>query len=308
MPDEIVIKRLAFIKYLYNVGIEQSQRPEPLCSASILTFHDAIELFLQLASEHLNVGRRDIKFLEYWDLISPQLPGNELTQKESMRRLNRARVALKHHGTMPSKLDIEAFRGSTTNFFEDNTRIVFGIRFTDISLVDLVQCKDAKNNLKEAGQMLKKNKIEDALNKAALAFYQVIDHYESKTADQFGRSRFFFGKSMTFLDSFSLGVNQETNLDAKFQRKLTEFVDKVKESVETLQNAVKILSLGIDYRRYSKFRLVTPIIWRSLGGKYYIHRFASDIKPTPGDVQFCINFVIETAIILQQFDFSIKEH
>lgn len=110
-----------------------------------------------------------------------------------MRRLNRARVALKHHGTMPSKLDIEAFRGSTTNFFEDNTGIVFGIRFTDISLVDLVQCKDAKNNLKE-------------------------------------------------------------------------------------------------------------------GGKYYIHRFASDIKPTPGDVQFCINFVIETAIILQQFDFSIKEH
>jgi hypothetical protein len=46
MLEESIVRRLAFIKYLYAVAIEQSKRPEPLCSASILTFHDAIELFL----------------------------------------------------------------------------------------------------------------------------------------------------------------------------------------------------------------------------------------------------------------------
>jgi len=51
--------------------------------------------------------------MEYWDLnlikqgLQKKEMEGELTQKESMRRLNRARVALKHHGTMPSKLDIE---------------------------------------------------------------------------------------------------------------------------------------------------------------------------------------------------------
>lgn len=102
LDKSTVIKRLAFIKYLYKLAVDQSKRPEPLCSASILTFHDAIELFLQLASEHLNVGKQQPSFMEYWDLISQKLSNQELTQKESMRRLNRARVALKHHGTLPS--------------------------------------------------------------------------------------------------------------------------------------------------------------------------------------------------------------
>jgi len=42
MLNESVVRRLAFIKYLYKVAIEQSQRLEPLCATSILTFHDAI--------------------------------------------------------------------------------------------------------------------------------------------------------------------------------------------------------------------------------------------------------------------------
>jgi len=57
LDKSTIIKRLAFIKYLYKLAVDQSRRPEPLCSASILTFHDAVELFLQLASEHLDVGK-----------------------------------------------------------------------------------------------------------------------------------------------------------------------------------------------------------------------------------------------------------
>ena len=106
MLDQNVIKRLALIKYFYKEAIEQSQRPEPLCSASILTFHDAIEFFLQLASEILDIGKNQLSFLEYWGILASKLPEGIPTQKESMRRLNRARVALKHHGTSPSKLDI----------------------------------------------------------------------------------------------------------------------------------------------------------------------------------------------------------
>jgi len=70
---------------------------------------------LQISSEHLDIprGKQEPHFMEYWDLnlikqgLQKKEMEGELTQKESMRRLNRARVALKHHGTMPSKLDIE---------------------------------------------------------------------------------------------------------------------------------------------------------------------------------------------------------
>ena len=240
--------------------------------------------------------------MEYWDLISQKLSNQELTQKESMRRLNKARVALKHHGTLPSKLDIEAFRASATNFFEENTPIVFGIDFSDISLVELIQCEDVKNNLKDAEEFLKENKIEESLDKVALAFAQLIDDYESRKIGRYGRSPFFFGESMTFLSSFHMGINRVT------ERRLAEFIDKVKESIESLQQAVKILSLGIDYRKYVKFRLLTPHVWRTLDGTYHISRvqWGSRGEPTVEDVQFCIDFVIESAVTLQEFDFSVE--
>lgn len=304
MLNESVVRRLAFIKYLYKVAVEQSQRPEPLCSASILTFHDAIELFLQLASEHLDVGKDkgEPKFLEYWDLLASKLPLGFPTQKESMKRFNKARVDLKHHGILPSKLDIEAFRAGATNFFEENTPLIFEIKFSEVSLIELVQCEEAKNNLKEAAQLLEQNKIEESLDKVALAFAQLIDDYESRKMGRFGRSPFFFGESFTFLSSFHMGVDRTQAV------KLAEFIDKVKESIKVLQDAVKILSLGIDYRKYVKFRLFTPRLLRMANGNYHIARiqYGSKGTPTAEDVQFCIDFVIESSITLQEFDFSIE--
>src|SRR6266496_2832550 len=121
MPlDETEMRRLAFARYLFTLGVSQSKAAEPLAPASLLTFHDAVELYLQLASERLNVGKAQPNFMEYWDFINPKLAPEELPQKESMRRLNKARVALKHHGTFPSKLDVESFRATTASFFEDS--------------------------------------------------------------------------------------------------------------------------------------------------------------------------------------------
>jgi len=305
LNERVVIRRLAFIKYLYKVAVKQSQRPEPLCSASILTFHDAIELFLQLACEHLDIGKGkgEPTFLDYWDILASKLPAGCPTQKESMKRLNKARVGLKHHGILPSKSDIEAFRAIATNFFEENTPLIFGIKFSEISLLELVQCEETKRNLKEAVQLLEQHKIEESLGKVAIAFDQLMYDYERRKIDQFGLSPFFFGEDLTFLDSFFIGINRSE------AGKLADFIDKVKESVEAIRNAVKILSLGIDYRRYIKFKLLTPNVYRTLGGTYYIFEkrpCGSREIPTVEDVQFCIDFVIESSITLQEFDYSVE--
>jgi hypothetical protein len=304
LNEGVVIKRLAFIKYLYKVAVEQSQRPEPLCSTSILTFHDAIELFLQLACEHLDVGKDkgEIRFLEYWGILASKLPSGVPTHKESMEKLNRARVDLKHRGILPSKSQIEEFRAIATDFFEENSLRIFGIKFSEVSLIELVLCEEAKNNLKEAMQLLEQNKIEESLDKVALAFEQLIDDYERRKIDQFGRSPFFFGEDLTFLDSFFIGI------DRSQLGKLADFIDKAKESIEALQKVVKILSLGIDYRRYVKFRLFTPNVARIIGGNYHVLRVQWGKRGVPSveDVRFCIDFVIESAVILQEFDFNIE--
>ena len=302
--EESILRRLAFIKFIYYSAVEQSKKPEPLSAASILTFHDAVELFLQLASEYHNVGKSGTSFMDYWDLLSPKLPSGGITQKESMRRLNSARVELKHHGTLPSILAIEGFRASTTSFFEENTSIVFNTLLSDISLIDLVQFEQARDKLKEAEDLIKSGKVQDALNNIALSFHFLINDYEKRKIDEFGRSPFFFGGDMSFLDSFFWDFDQLA-AGTRFRNKMTEFVDKVGASLAGMSEAIKILSLKIDYRRYIKFKLLTPIVVETFGSPPSIMTsLGSGRNPTVDDAQFCIDFVIESAITFREFDFS----
>lgn len=283
------MQRLAFIKYLYTTAVTQSQQGEPLASASILTFHDSVELFLQLASEQLNVGRKRLDFMEYWDVLTPRLLDAGLTQRESMRRLNSARVALKHHGTMPSKLDIEAFRASVTNFFAENTPQIFGVDFAAVSMVELVKCNETRESLKKAQNSQEQGNLEDALDKVAIAFSQLIDDYENRSRSRFGTSAFFFGRDFTFV--------QTPYTD-------TDFFYRVKDSIEDMQDALKIMSLGIDYRKYSKFRQLTPSIHKIANGNWHITRLPATMAPpaTLENFQFCHDFVIESAVHLQEFE------
>ena len=291
MLDENILKRLAFIRYLFNLAVEQSHRPEPMCSSAILTFHDSIELFLQLGSEHLCISKKSNNFMEYWQLFKDE-KNLELGQKISMRRLNNARVGLKHHGTLPAKLAIDDFQINVANFFDENTQLVFSVNFFEISLIELVESEKVKNSLLEAEEELTKGEYENSLDKVALAFRQLIDDYEDRKRDEFGRSPFFFGGSLTFVGSGYIGDTMVKMIP-----------DEIIQSIEALQNAVNILSLGLDYRRYAKFRLLTPIVMRFIGGKYSIQRINVKKEVTEEEIRFCINFVIESAVLLQEFDY-----
>lgn len=297
MVSEVIIRRLAFIRYLYGVAVQQSRQPEPMSSASILSFHDSIELFLQLSSEYMGIDKTS-SFMEYWEITKSRLPAGGLSQKTSIKRLNEARVALKHFGRLPSRLDIEEYRASTTNFFKDNTTLVFGIDFNEISLVHLIQYIPAKNLLNEAQKLLSDGNIEQSLQKIALSFDMIIEDYENRKQTIFGRSPFFFGKSMALESSLFLGIKDH---------KLRRFIDITKESIEAIQQAMKVLSLGIDYRQFTKFKLLTPTMIKPLGGGIIFAPIRSH-SLTEEDCRFCYDFVIESAIRLQDFDYNISEH
>lgn len=298
--DPSVARRLAFIKHVYSVGVEQSKAPEYISAVALLSFHDAVELFLQLGSEYLDSGSQQPSFMEYWERIGRKLPeGQELGQKESMRRLNKARVGLKHHGTFPARLEIESFRAVTTSFFEENTPLIFGIEFNEISMIDYVEPEEARDKLKEAERHLGDNDLAAALSAAGMALALMLQDYETRKRDRFGRSPFFFGRDLTFQSSFFMG------LDRVAHRGLAEFVDRVKESIEAMQEALKIMALGIDYRRYSRFKLLTPAIRFAIDGTP--HSFSRRDVPLleASDVRFCIDFVVEAALKLSEFDYNL---
>jgi hypothetical protein len=305
-------KRLAFIKYLYQHGISISNKPEPLSASSILIFHDAVELFLRLTSELYDAGRSHIRFMEYWEILSSHIPSGTLPQKEAMRRLNQSRVNLKHHGAFPSKLDIESYRAIVGSFFNEASPLIFGLEFDEISLTDFIEVKEARKNLEKATMAINDDKLVIAAEHCAIAFKVLLDTFEERYTKNYRRSPFSFGDDLVFLDTnfldhFKLLFDDfdERYNARQFRTHLKEYLDKTKKSIEELQETVKILSIGIDYPSFAHFRSVTPYISRKLNGEYI--RTSESKEVTEEDMNFCINFVFETAFYLQDFDFQITD-
>ena len=278
--DGPTAKRLALIRHLFNVGVEQSRHAEPINAISLLSFHDAVELFLQLTTERYGISKNDRTFMAYWDAICPKI-GEPLHQRESMKRLNRARSQLKHHGVLPASTDVESFRVSTRNFFVKNTPLVFGKRFDTISLVDFVNSPDVRAKLSSAEELIKKECLKDALNEIKRAFDSVVHEYISGKL-YYDSPLFRFESDFEFSDRDS--IKDES---------VGEFVDEVGEAIPPMQEAITILSLGLDYRKYAKFRAI-------------LSRKISQRENREIDhVEFCFDYVIESAIHLQNFDYGI---
>jgi hypothetical protein len=318
--DESTMQRLAFIKYVYGVAVEQSQQPEPLAGASILTLHDGVELFLQLATEYLDAPRnsKQTSLMDYWNVLNKKLPEPGLAQKESMRRLNSARVSLKHHGTLPSITAIESFRSSVTNFFEDNTPMVFNIDFTAISMINLVGNEVVKGKLARAERLMDSGDTADALIEIAKAFERLLYDYRRSTGMGFRELRsfsFYHVPSNRVSAEMSLGRVRTEMKEVKTEKlrnvlgRSLELLRDLHKSVVDIQRAMNVIVLGLDYRRYAKFKQVTPsvtlmadnqtehIMWMPPG---------SEEAVTLDDCTFCMNYVIDCAIRLQDVSFRDK--
>jgi hypothetical protein len=298
MITPVQTRRLAFAKYLLSVGTNQARQPEPLAHAAILSLHDATELFLQLAAEHLNVGKKDKTFLEYWTLLNPVVHPNGLPQGDAMKRLNTSRVALKHHGTFPSRLDLDDYVTTTNRFFEDSTPLVFGVSLESISLVSFVGCEEARNQLEAAIDALKSGDLKKGFESCALAFDSIVLDYEAGKTSRRHRSPFFFGREVRGLSS---------SIPASRIPYLKDFAESVNESLEAMRGAIKILSLGLDFRRFSRFEMLTPVVNHFVRGDRDFRWYGigePKVSQSSADLSFCVDFTIESALRLQEFDYE----
>lgn len=289
-----IVQRLSFAKYLYTLAVEQSRLPDIQATASLLTFHDSVEFFLQIASEHLNAGKGQPSFLDYWDILTPKLRGVELPQKESMRRLNKARVALKHSGTLPARLEIEAFRASATEFFVEACRLVFELDFFQISLIEYVSDVEAKSHLKNAMEFAKQSKFKESAQEVAVAYEKLVNAYTSDAASSHSRFAYAFGSNMAFMSASQLGFSGEG------LHRVGKFVDATGESIRALQDAVRILALGLNYKKYVKFRSRLPTVMCMGMNRNYVFQWMKEVELDFEYIDYCIMFVVECAIRLDE--------
>jgi hypothetical protein len=256
--------------------------------------HDAVELFLQLAVEHLDVPGKTHEFKDYWGALGAKLPvGQALTQQAAMQRLNKARVALKHHGTHPSKLDLAAFRATAQAFFAENCVLVFGLEFDEISMVDFVEPDTARRFVIEAQMLRKDGQFDEAAAALAKGFDVMIGTYRQRSRKDGFPSPYQFGPNVraSSLDLRGLPLGSRT------AKSLTEMAD----AVSAMQAALRVMAVGIDFRRYSEFKAIVPVITTALAGAQLVY------DPSAGSrndeiIQTCVDFVIDSAVALRSND------
>jgi len=270
---------------MLQLGINQSRLPEPMSAASVLMLHDGVELFLQVACEHLNVGKADLGFMDYFSLIDKKLAPKELAHRESMRRLNNSRKGLKHHGTLPSALDVEGFRAAAAEFFRDNMPVVFQVPVEAVSLADLVSAGAAREALQMAEQHLEKSEFDRAVDQIAVAFEQLMREHG------IGRSHRLPHDVPIHLHRLGSGTDPQ----------LSRFLEGVAKSLSEIEGEIAMLRRGLDTRRLALFKHLTPSVALSLSGAPQV-RWLYGIKPTAESARFCFDFTVEAALHLQQTD------
>ena len=76
----------------------------------------------------------------------------------------------------------------------------------------------------------------------------------------------------------------------------------MKSAVDSLQKGVKLLALGVDPERYRRFLTLVPAVALYQSGGHstqWLPRHTPDILNS-ANFEFCLNFVIDTALELQR--------
>lgn len=296
--DRQVVKRLAFIRFLYSQGVEQAGRPQPLASTALLSFHDAAEMLLLLAAEQLRVNlTKGVNFDGYFGEIEKG-SGIQLPLRPAMRRMNNSRVNFKHHGSIPSPTDLEQFRADVTTFLTDATQMVFAADFMSMDMIDLVTHKSTVERLRAAETHSRKGDYSAALALISEAFDALLDDYADRKRDRTGNSAYSWWPPV--------GADAAPPLKMRdHDPELLRRTRRIMNALNGMDKSMRVLAVGLDYRRYALFQLLVPPVINVAGSSKQHGRLAPGLQAGEDEYQFCRQFVIETALHLADLDFSL---
>jgi hypothetical protein len=292
IPNSLM-RRLTIARYLFQMGVEQSHRGEPFAALAISPLHDAAELFLQAGLEHCQgalAGNKD--FLSYWPAIEQK--GKKLSRYEQMRRFNRARVALKHDGTLQAQSEIEDFRRIVESFFEENSPTLFGLEFSEISLSGLVKNELVRTSLQLAEKAIRDGDCKRAIEEAAKAFRRALSEYHGHPVEH--TLKYLYDPAAIFSSSlwrFRSYIQGDTTT--------SQLRDALEAIVNALSDAITVVAYNLDFDGFRYLKGYGPVVHESPGGNIVVEWPITMVEP-PINVEIasrCVDFAINAALRLQ---------
>lgn len=219
-------RRLAFAQHLIMRAQEDARLPSPLNAAAVLSAQDAVEMVLIVISQTLDLDPNKYQFMAFWEAFARR--GIELPYKESMRRLNDCRVAIKHRGSFPSTFDVERVVADADAFVAESIACAFGTDRAVEGLFGFISYEGVREHLRQARVHLEEHKRTASVEESALAFDELVNEYWDTRSMGPGSSPFSFNKFGRF-DNASSWVPAERGF-----KDLRKHVDKTVETAEAM--------------------------------------------------------------------------
>jgi hypothetical protein len=286
------MRRLAIVKYLYIQALEQERKGGPLAGLALLPFHDAVELFLQVAAETTHSltmsAQQRTEFMAYWHAFSKA--GLPLPYEPQMRHFNDARVAVKHKGLLPIQQQIEEFRSVVTAFLTDATPKVFQIEFDSISLSSLVRSDDVRTAVQAAETAAEAGQFGEALEQATKAFHLSLRNY-----------RWFETPRLFDPTDAARDLRQRARHDRMVSdfSSFTRSFEAVAAMGESLGEAITILAHHLDYDGYRRLRTYGPVVYQSEGLAGMSMHWTQEPTTDRSIVDQCVAFAVDAALRLE---------
>lgn len=303
--EEMLLKRLTYAKYLYSAAAAGLGSQSPLAAAeALLRVHDSIEIFQLVVLEKLDISRKPGSgFMEFWESVRSRV-GREPPYKDRLRQLNEMRVAFKHHAILPNLNELRELSTTVRLFLLEVSRDFLVLDFSAISVAGLVDDPDVREHIMAAENLITSQDYKAAVAELAIAFdftvHQKYSEVPDYLSDIFGPTRF--------------SQPQELNRN-NLPYELLGLAWEIEKALERLDlqlhqqgEMLEMIAWKIDWQRYSKFKYLAPQVLQTLDGKFHFAWTTSLGRPLiQNDSEFCIQFVLDTALVIQAQKFRVPD-
>lgn len=296
-----LVSRLFQVKSLFSLSLSIFNNNDKNHYASLLIAHDAIELFLIIVAEETKTEHNKFNFDDYFKNI-PQL-----TYSTKMKKLNKARVNLKHSFIIPEQQTIKNLLEGAESFLIDNTKSFFNTDFEELNFSDHIQNKLVKEHFNLAIKAKGEQKKEAFIEHLSISFFELLaDYKDDKYKEGWLKPQKY--KIVNKIDLHyllfrDLSLNERAIDKSDLSRNIKEVENKINENFDKISETVAIISLGISYSDYIKFKILTPHVTKTSGGTYFCQLMGSK-NWSDQNCDFLQNFVFNATLKLQAQRFN----
>ena len=297
------MRRLAFAKYLIEIGNINADNVLPYSATALLNFHDALEFLFDLILDDNGIypkNGKEFSFMNMFNKCNKILENKDVEKSPlgaSLNKLKNKRVDIKHKGSFPSSQDIDEAKYTTINLFKDFCLKFYELDYNGIDLIyvlDDSRTKDCLLNIKNCTENI------EIIDNLSLAFAYLLKDFESTKNIPLGKSPYQLTEKRQ-LTAQDIGLGEF--------KSISDFIEITNDNIQSLEENLKIVAFGIDYNKYAQFKFLIPIniTWIISNDEPIRTLKYKPLKLDINQIEFCKNFIIESALKLQQFDFKIPE-